>query len=175
MRRAVVLLLAFGAVVASPAFGKTPGEVEIGQLLPEAQMQGLNGKSRKLSEFRGRPLIINVWASWCGPCRAESASLERLAWGDAAKHISIIGISTDDHLTAAQSWLKASNASLSHFIDRNLELENILGANRLPLTVLVDAKGRVVDKVYGAKAWDGPDALRLISQALPALKAGAAR
>jgi hypothetical protein len=54
-------------------------------------------------------------------------------------------------------------------------LENILGANRLPLTVLVDAKGRVVDKVYGAKAWDGPEALRLISQALPALKVGTVR
>ena len=174
MKRAWLLVMLCGAL-AWPAWARTPGEIAIGQVLPEAQLNGLNGKSRKLSEFRGKPLIINVWASWCGPCRAESASLERLAWADAAKHITIIGISTDDHLVAAQGWLKASNASLSHFIDRNLEMENILGADRLPLTVLVDAQGRVVDKVYGAKAWDGPEALRLISQALPARKTSAAR
>ena len=43
-------------------------------------MAGLNGPQRSLSSYRGRPLIVNVWASWCGPCRAESASLERLSW-----------------------------------------------------------------------------------------------
>jgi thiol-disulfide isomerase/thioredoxin len=161
--------------MAAPAFAKTPGDVAVGQTLPEAVLQGLNGKGRKLSEFRGRPLIINVWASWCGPCRAESASLERLAWTDAARHLTIIGISTDDDRRAAESWLKASNASLSHFIDRKLEMENILGADRLPLTVLVDARGKVVSKVYGAKAWDGPEALALIAQALPAGKPGVKR
>lgn len=168
-------VLSVGITAVALSLAKTPGEVEIGQTLPEALLQGLNGKSRKLSEFRGRPLIINVWASWCGPCRAESASLERLAWTDAARHITIIGISTDDHLVAAQGWLRASNATLSHFIDRQLEMENILGANRLPLTVLVDAQGRVVDKVYGAKEWDGPQAMQRIAQALPAPRRAAAR
>jgi thiol-disulfide isomerase/thioredoxin len=138
-------------------------------------MQGLNGKSRRLSEFRGRPLVINVWASWCGPCRAEMASLERLAWAESGARFTIIGISTDDYPQAAQSWLRASNATLSHFIDRELELENMLGARQIPLTVLVDAQGRVVTKVYGAKAWDSPESVKLIERAFLAPGKAAAR
>jgi len=147
------------------AVAKTPGEVEIGQPLRDATMLGLNGPSRKLSEFRGKPLIINVWASWCAPCRQEMASLERLAWQDHAAKFTVIGISTDDYPERAQRLLKSSNATISHFIDRQLLLENMLGATHLPLTVLVDANGRVVDKIYGAKQWDGPDALALINKA----------
>jgi thiol-disulfide isomerase/thioredoxin len=67
--------------VANPtAFANIPQEVPIGGILRDATLQGLNGPSRKLSAFRGRPLIINVWASWCGPCGEEMASLERLVW-----------------------------------------------------------------------------------------------
>ena len=168
-----LVLWALAAPLMSAA--KSPGDVEIGQQVQEASLLGLNGKSRRLSEYLGKPLIINFWASWCGPCRAESASLERLAWSEAARKFTIIGISTDDDPRAAQEWLKASNATLSHFIDRNLEMENMLGANRLPLTVLVDAKGRVVDKIYGAKAWDAPEALRIVERAFGPLQAAPAR
>ena len=128
-------------------------------------MQGLNGPSRRLSEFRGRPLIINVWASWCGPCRAEMASLERLAWLDESGHFTVIGVSTDDYPERAKAVLEESNATISHFIDSKLRIENMLGASRLPLTVLVGADGRVIEKVYGARDWDGPSAIELVGNA----------
>jgi thiol-disulfide isomerase/thioredoxin len=150
---------------AAPVGANTPGEVAVGSTLREASLQGLNGPTRKLSEFRGRPLIINVWASWCGPCRGEMASLERLAWLDQASRFAIIGISTDDYREQALGWLKDSNATISHFIDSKLLMENMLGATRLPLTVLVDARGRVLEKIYGARQWDDPQSLQLIRQA----------
>jgi len=59
--------------------------------------------------------------------------------------------------------LKASNATITHFIDSKLQLENMLGASQIPLTVLVDADGRVLKKIYGARAWDSPQALRMIA------------
>ena len=143
---------------------KTPGEVEIGETLRDATMQGLNGPPRKLSDYRGKPLIINVWASWCGPCRAEMASLERLAWREPTGQFTLIGISTDDYPERAIAFMRQSNATLNHYIDSKLLLENMLGASALPLTVLVDANGRVLEKVYGAKHWDGPEALALIAR-----------
>jgi thiol-disulfide isomerase/thioredoxin len=144
------------------AHGDYPQQVAIGQSLPAATMRGLNGPPRDLSEFRGRPLIINVWASWCGPCRAEMASLERLAWQDESSYFTIIGISTDDYVENATTAMKASNATITHFIDKDLVLEKMLGASHLPLTVLVDAQGRVLERVYGAREWDSPAALALI-------------
>jgi thiol-disulfide isomerase/thioredoxin len=153
-----------------PARGaaRTPDEVGIGQALRNAPLQGLNGPSRSLADYLGQPLIINVWASWCGPCRQEMASLERLTWQEHPVPFTIIGISTDDYPDRARELLARTNATISHFIDHELLWEHMLGASSLPLTVLADAHGRVVDKVYGARQWDAPEALALIARAFPA-------
>ena len=165
MKRSMSLISLLCIVAASLAMGATsPEEVPIGQLLRPASLQGLNGPSRNLSEFLGRPLIINVWASWCGPCRAEMASLERLAWLDPGKNVTIIGISTDDFPEQAKGWLKHSNATINQYIDRRLQMEHMLGASRLPLTVLVDSRGRVLDKIYGAREWDSPESVAFVSR-----------
>lgn len=149
-----------------PVQAKTPGEVAPGGVLREATLHGLNGADRRLSALRGKPLLINVWASWCGPCRMEMGSLERLAWQDQGKRFHVIGISTDDSEAAAKRYLQQSNATLNHYLDHALELENMLGAERLPLTVLVDAQGRVLAKFYGAREWDNAEAGRWIDSRL---------
>ena len=149
--------------IAGSSAADTPGEVPVGAILHDATLHGLNGPARALRSFRGRPLLINVWASWCGPCKQEMASLERLAWQ--ARDFAIIGISTDDYADKADGLLKSSNATISHYIDHDLQMENMLGASHLPLTVLVDANGRILQKVYGARQWDGADALRLLADA----------
>jgi thiol-disulfide isomerase/thioredoxin len=166
-RRAVIT-----AITASLAWGRgtpaaTPPQraVGIGEALQDGVLIGLNGPSRRLSDFHGHPLLINVWASWCGPCREEMSSLERLAWHGDARAFNIIGISTDDDPVAARRLLASTNATLSHFIDHRLFWETMLGASRLPLTVLADARGHVLDRVVGAQQWDGPAAARRIDDA----------
>ncbi|MGE5470931.1 MAG: TlpA family protein disulfide reductase [Bacteroidota bacterium] len=162
MKILIALFAAWLAVI--PLAGAaTPGEVEIGSVLREANMQGLSGPNRKLSDYRGKPLIINVWASWCGPCRQEMASLERLS-RRYAKQFTVIGISTDDYPDRAKGFLQVAATSFPHYIDSQLFLENMLGANRIPLTVLVDADGRVLAKYYGAKEWDSRPAVDAIGK-----------
>lgn len=155
--RLTILLLCLGAA-AGAAAQQSPAEIPIGGTLQDATLRGLNGPPRKLSEFFGKPLVVNVWASWCGPCRAEMASLERLAWSG-SRDLIVIGISTDDYEDRAVAALTSSNATITHFIDQNLAMEKMLGATRLPLTVLVGPDGRILDKVYGARDWDGAAAL----------------
>ncbi len=130
-------------------------------------MAGLNGPRRSLSSYRGRPLIINVWASWCGPCRKEAASLEHLARSKAGGRYTVIGISTDDDRNAALAWLKQSNATVNHYIDTGPRwtLEHMLGASRIPVTVLVDAGGRVVARFPGARDWNSAESIQLIERA----------
>jgi thiol-disulfide isomerase/thioredoxin len=166
----VLVMIACVAAATTHTLADTPGEVRVGERLRDVSMTGLNGPARKLSEFRGKPLLINVWASWCGPCRAEMASLERLAWLDRSSYFAVIGISTDDYADKAQTALAESNATISHFIDHDLVLENMLGAAQIPLTVLVDADGRVLKKIHGARDWDSAASLTIIDSAFHAPK-----
>jgi len=147
------------------AQANTPGEVPVGSYLREVTLQGLLGKSKKISEFRGKPLIINVWASWCSPCRSEMASIQRLSQRDGGKKFNVIGISTDDDASAAASFIKESKLTFDNYIDNNLLLENMLGANTIPLTILVDEHGRVIRKISGSQNWDNPELLQLIGKA----------
>lgn len=162
MGRLATIFLMLYAQTAVPA--QPSEEVRIGQPLPDVALLGLNGTTHHLADYRGRPLIINVWASWCGPCRKEMMSLERLAWRNAAARFSIIGISTDDTLQPALALLDGTHATISHFIDDRLTVERLLGASRLPLTVLIDARGRLLARIYGARQWDGVEALQLIGK-----------
>lgn len=95
-----------------------------------------------------------------------NGSLERLSRRYGGKQFNVIGISTDDYRDRAQSFIKTFNITFSNFIDHELFLENMLGAERLPLTLLIDADGRVLGKYYGAKEWDGPQALSLIAKTM---------
>ena len=165
MKNVLVLLLVGLLGTSSLAWAKTPGEVEVGGALRAAQMQGLGGPAKKLADFRGKPLLINVWASWCGPCRQEMGSIERLYQRYGGKQFNVIGISTDDYQDRALDFLKKTNISFSNFIDSKLLLENMLGADRLPLTLLVDGEGKVLAKFYGAKEWDSPEAIQAIAKA----------
>lgn len=135
-----------------------------GGVLREAPMQGLTVSGKMLSDFRGKPLIINIWASYCPPCLAEMGSLERLSkrYG---KQFNVIGISIDDYPERAQGFLSKAKTTFPHFIDQKLTLENMLGGNRVPLTVLVDAQGRVLKKVFGAQEWDNKASVDLIAKA----------
>ena len=142
---------------------RTHGEVVAGELLHDALLDGLNTQNKSLADYKGMPLIINVWASWCGPCRAEMGSLERLANRFNGKTFNIIGISTDDYRDKALAFIDQAALSFENYIDHELLLENMLGATTIPLTVLVDADGRVLMKVRGSREWDSPEILKAIS------------
>jgi hypothetical protein len=76
----------------------------------------------------------------------------------------VVGISTDDYPERALALLASKKISFDNYVDERLVLENMLGANHIPLTLLVDADGRVLAKHYGAAVWDSPEAAALIAQ-----------
>jgi thiol-disulfide isomerase/thioredoxin len=158
----VLVLLLAGAPLA--AHGGTQGEIGIGDYLPDAKLHGFDGRPRKFSDYCGKPLIINVWASWCGPCREEMGSLQRLARSYGGKQFNVIGISTDDDGRAARAYIKRAGITFENFLDRNVFLEHMLGADTIPLTVLVDARGRILEKAHGAYEWDSPEVLAAIEE-----------
>jgi len=158
----------FSALLCIPSvtLADTPGEVPVGGYLREATLHGLNNPDRKFSEYRGKPLIINVWASWCEPCRLEMGDIESLARRFNGKQFNVIGISTDDDSDAALRFVWQQKLSFANYLDSNMFLENMLGANTIPLTILVDANGRILDKVHGARKWNSPAHVQAIEVTL---------
>lgn len=162
--RAFLTALFLTTLLVTHARADTPGEVKIGDPLREVSLHSFTGKDRKFSDYRGKPLVINVWASWCGPCRSEMGSLERLARRYGGKHFNVIGISTDDDRLAAADFIRRSGITFENFLDSHLVLENMLGADTIPLTLLVDVNGRVLEKVHGAYEWDSPEIVDAIGE-----------
>jgi thiol-disulfide isomerase/thioredoxin len=142
----------------------TTGGLGIGDYLREVTLDGLNTKSKKLSDFRGKPLIINIWTSWCGPCRSEMGSLERLAQRYNGNEFNIIGVSTDDYRNKATAFIRQTEITFENFLDTRLLVENMLGANTIPLTVFIDADGRILRKVRGPREWDSPKIIDAIAK-----------
>lgn len=142
----------------------TASEVEIGGYLREVSLDNLNGHSKTFSDFKGKPLIINVWASWCGPCQSEMGALERLSHWNNGNDFNIIGISTDDYRDRAEAFIKKTGITFENFIDHKLVLEKMLGARTIPLTLLVGTDGRVLKKVRGAIEWDSPEIMNSIGK-----------
>lgn len=174
MKKILTLLFCLFALPTN-AIANTPGEINIGAYLPDTSLNKLDDRtlktrqtknSSKFSDFRGKPLLINVWASWCEPCRSEIGSLDRLSRRFGGKQFNVIGVSTDDDANAALAFTKQSKLSFKNYIDHNLVLENMLGANTIPLTVLVDANGKIVQKIRGFQEWDSPESLLLIEKTL---------
>ena len=162
--RLMLHMLLLASALSVTAYASHPGEVKIGGYLREAALQGINGKPNTFSDFKGKPLIINVWASWCGPCKEEMASLEQLARRYDGNEFNLIGISIDDDGNAAAAFLKEFEITFKNFLDSNVFLESMLGANTIPMTILVDPRGRVLLKARGKREWDSPEIVTAIGK-----------
>lgn len=139
-------------------------EIKVGDFLRETSLHAITGKSHMLSQYQGKPLFINIWASWCGPCRNEMQSIERLSQKNNRQQFNVIGISVDDSPRDAAALVHKAKLSFENYIDKNFEIENMFGAETIPLTILVGADGRILKKITGSKNWTSPEYIHLIEQ-----------
>jgi thiol-disulfide isomerase/thioredoxin len=133
---------------------------------PMPMLQFTNGEGRKmtLADFRGRVVLLNIWATWCVPCREEMPTLERLQEKLSSDEFEVVVLSIDQGGAAAvQSfYTEIGIHHLDVYIDTSGKVARDLNIIGLPTTLLIDRKGRELARLIGPAVWDGPEIVSVI-------------
>jgi cytochrome c biogenesis protein CcmG/thiol:disulfide interchange protein DsbE len=116
----------------------------------------VDGKPAHLSDFRGKVVFLNFWATWGPPCVEEAASLEQLQKRIAPLGGTVLGVSVDDSQSQYESFLRAYNITYPNFRDTTKMIPKTYGTVMYPDTYIIDRNGKLVRKIIGAQDWTSP-------------------
>jgi thiol-disulfide isomerase/thioredoxin len=140
--------------------------------LPDVAFQDAAGKPLKLADWRGRTVLLNLWATWCVPCRKEMPALDALQQRLGGPRFEVVAVNIDTRdLDKPKAWLKdVGIEKLAYYADPEAktfqELKAIGRAFGMPTTVLVDSQGCEIGSIAGPAEWASDDAVKLIEAAL---------
>lgn len=134
--------------------------------LPDLRFADGSGAPRSLADFRGRFILLNVWATWCTPCRKEMPGLDRLQQALGGQDFEVVALSIDrGGIAAIEPFYEEMDLqSLRVYVDERAEALAALGALGIPVTLLVDPQGREIWRVSGAIDWDAPAVIERIQR-----------
>ena len=138
----------------APALATSIGGLHTGAPAPQFQLASSSGKPLSLTDLKGRIVLVNFWASWCGPCRKEMPLLEQLNRQYRTKGVTLVGVNVEPDSAAATDWLKATPVSFPILFDVDSKVSKLYQVEGMPNTVILDRKGNVryIHRGYSAGA-----------------------
>ncbi len=140
--------------------------------LPDLAFEDAGGQAKKLSDWRGRTVLLNLWATWCVPCRVEMPALDKLQGELGSDAFEVVAINIDTrNLDRPRTFFKDTHiAKLAYFADPKAKVfQDLKAAGRaegMPTSILIDGKGCEIGTIAGPAEWASDDAIKLISAAL---------
>jgi cytochrome c biogenesis protein CcmG/thiol:disulfide interchange protein DsbE len=159
-----IILVAGWAAVLAARGSATAGGAHIGQAAPDFALADLNGNPVRLSDLRGRPVIVNFWASWCGPCVEEFPMIRAAVERHAAQRVAVVGIVYRDNSEAARRFMSRMAAAWPAAMDPGEQVAQSFGISGPPETFFIDAGGVVRGRQIGQL--NASDLERQITQTL---------
>jgi peroxiredoxin len=133
------------------------------RVAPTFTVSALNGPSIRLTDYRGRVVLLNFWATWCPACQSEMPALERLYQAFKARGFAVLAISIDaDGRSAVEPFVRERPFTVPIGLDPKMTVADRYGVQALPTTVLVDRNGNRVAWAVGPREWDAPDARAVV-------------
>lgn len=145
----------------------TAGRPQIGTAAPEFRLMDLTGKTVALSDFRGKVVLLNFWATWCFPCRVEMPSMQDAYRRFRSQGLEVLAVSVDEQgarVTRPFQEDKGLTFPILHDTDYRVGL--MYGARSLPMTYLIDRQGIIRQRVFGSKEWDTMEARTMLQDLL---------
>jgi thiol-disulfide isomerase/thioredoxin len=138
------------------------------EALPEISFKNASGKDLTLADFKGRTVLLNLWATWCSPCREEMPSLDRLQQALGSDKFEVVAVSLDKQgAPASQKFLDDVKAkALRLYVDSSAKAGTNLKLIGMPTTILINKDGLEVGRLAGPAEWDSDEAKKLIAAAM---------
>jgi thiol-disulfide isomerase/thioredoxin len=140
-----------------------------GLAVPPLQTTDLQGKTWRLADLRGRAVLLNFWASWCEPCRAEMPTLQQLAEIYGPEKLVVLAINFKEGTRKITQYVQSTGMNLPVLLDTNGEIARQWGATVFPTSILIDADGQPRQRVRGEMDWTGRAAASLVEPLFPGL------
>jgi thiol-disulfide isomerase/thioredoxin len=176
-----LLLATVPAFFAAPALAKVSPNLLTGTLarftlakepkpMPDLAFTDANDKPAKLADYKGKTVLLNFWATWCGPCVKEMPSLDKLQAEMGKDRFVVLPLSLDgpSRPKVAPFYADRKLANLGIYFDKGKKALGALDISVLPTSVLVDPEGREIGRMEGDADWDKPEALALMKAAISA-------
>ena len=139
------------------------GIIKTGDEAPNFRLRDMKGEMVALSDLRGKVILLNFWATWCGPCRVEMPAMERLYRAYPRTDFEILAVSTDAQGPAVtRPFQQENHLTFPILHDADFRVGLAYGARTLPMTFMVDRQGIVRQQIFGARDWETPEAHQLI-------------
>lgn len=143
--------------------------VAAGEKAPDFTVQDLEGNKVALSDFRGKLVFLNFWATWCPPCREEMPSMERLYRSMEGKPFKILAVSVDNNVGVVERFRKGRGYTFPVFIDESGKVAALYRTTGVPETFIISPEGTIRAKFIGPVDWASEERLAYLSQLLPKL------
>ncbi len=150
-----ILFSALACAADEQSLTPVPGHL----MAPDFSLPGPDGKTYRLADYRGKPVILNFWATWCPPCRAEMPSMQRAHDALAREGIAVIAINVGDEADAIAEFLDELPVRFPLPMDQDTQVAQKYPITGLPTTFVIDPEGRLVYGAIGEQQWDDPDLL----------------
>ncbi|WP_188455333.1 redoxin domain-containing protein [Virgibacillus oceani] len=121
-----------------------------GNIAPDFQLQTLNGKVAKLSDYRGQRVMVNFWATWCPPCRAEIPDLEKFYQNKDVVILAVNLTQTENSMQEVKSFVDEFDMRFPILLDENIEVANLYAIRPIPTSYMIDSNGIIQFKALGA-------------------------